>query len=65
MKTTYRIPAPYAEQFLKLADDYASDSPARPLRFIFSIKRSGRAGDSQTKLSAMCKNCSAYGAGMR
>ena len=39
MKTTYRIPAPYAEQFLKLADDYASDSPARPLRFIEKMKR--------------------------
>ena len=39
MKTTYRIPAPYAEQFLKLADDYVCDSPARPLRFIEKMKR--------------------------
>ena len=38
MKTNYRIPAPYAEQFLKLADDYACDSPARPERFIEKMK---------------------------
>ena len=39
MKTTYRIPAPYAQQFLKLADDYVCDSPARPDRFIEKMKR--------------------------
>lgn len=38
MKTCYRIPAPYAEQFLKLADDYVCDSPARPERFIQKMK---------------------------
>jgi lysophospholipase L1-like esterase len=38
MRTTYRIPAPYAEQFLKLADEYRCESPARPLRFIEKMK---------------------------
>ena len=50
MRTTYRIPAPYAEQFLKLADDYVCDSPARPHRFIEKMKNnrgcvSGITGD--------------------
>lgn len=39
MRTTYRIPAPYAEQFLKLADDYVCDSPARPTRFMEKMER--------------------------
>lgn len=39
METTYRIPAPYAEQFLKLADDYVCDSPVRPTRFMEKMKR--------------------------
>lgn len=38
MRTSYRIPAPYAERFLKLADAYVCDSPARPLRFIEKMK---------------------------
>lgn len=39
MKTTYRIPAPYAQQFLKLADSFACESPARPERFMEKMKR--------------------------
>ena len=52
MNTTYRIPAPYAEQFLKLADDYVCDSPVRPERFIEKMKRNRGAvsGLTQTGL---------------
>lgn len=39
MKTTYRIPAPYAEQFLHMADSFVCESPARPERFIEKMKR--------------------------
>ena len=39
MRTTYRIPAPYAEQFLKLAEDYVCHSPARPTRFMEKMAR--------------------------
>ena len=49
MKTTYRIPAPYAEQFLKLADDYVCDSPVRPERFIEKMKRNRGAVSSLTQ----------------
>lgn len=39
MKTTYRIPAPYAQQFLNLADSFVCESPARPERFMEKMKR--------------------------
>jgi len=39
MKTTYRIPAPYAQRFLQLADEYVCDSPARPESFIKKMQR--------------------------
>ena len=39
MKTTYRIPAPYAEQFLHMADSFVCESPARPERFMEKMKR--------------------------
>ena len=52
VKTSYRIPAPYAQQFLKLADDYVCDSPVRPERFIEKMKRNRGAvsGLTQTGL---------------
>ena len=34
MRTTYRIPQPYAERFLRCADEFVCNSPVRPLRFM-------------------------------
>ncbi len=50
MKTTYRIPAPYAQQFLQLADAYVCHSPARPQRFIEKMKRNRGAVSGLTNL---------------
>lgn len=49
MQTTYRIPAPYAEQFLKLADAYICDSPARPERFMGKMRNNRGAVSALTQ----------------
>ncbi len=45
MKTTFRIRQPYADQFLKCADEFVCNSPVRPERFIKKMKENtGMAG---------------------
>lgn len=38
MKTTYRIRQPYADKFMKCADEFVCNSPVRPERFIAKMK---------------------------
>lgn len=45
MKTTFRIRQPYADIFMKCADDFICNSPVKPLRFIKKMKENtGMAG---------------------
>ena len=45
MKTTFRIRQPYADIFMKCADDFICNSPVKPHRFIKKMKENtGMAG---------------------
>ena len=47
MKTTFRIRQPYAEIFLRCAEDFVCNSPMRPERFIRKMKENtGMAGSA-------------------